>query len=289
MSIKIQLYAGLGNQLFMIFATISYAIDNNLDFRIISYLQKTVNGTPTYWDTILDSLKDNVDENVKTDVQKYSKVYKEELFEYIKLPDGLCADTDCVLHGYFQSHKYFEHNYERILDMLKFKEKKAVLKNTHKDLFAKKSIAVHFRIGDYIGLQMYHCIKRPEYYIHALKKMGKDLEEAGEDIRDYNILYYCQAQDMRLVDEFLKIISNITHIEYNFIKVPDDIDDWKQLLLMSLSDHFIIANSSFSWFGAYLSENKNKIVIRPRQWFGPANASHNIEHLCPIEWKVIDH
>ena len=79
------------------------------------------------------------------------------------------------------------------------------------------------------------------------------------------------------------------HVE--FIKVPDDIPDWKQLLFMTWCDRFILANSSFSWWGAYLGEHvskQRKKVTYPSPWFGPQLAHNQTHDLCPPHWNKIN-
>jgi hypothetical protein len=288
MVLRINVFAGLGNQLFMIFATLSYAIEKNIKYAFLSHMTRTTNGTVTYWDTLLDAFKNNIDENVKSDISEYENVYKEPFFHYAPFPDTL-ADKDTVLQGYFQSYKYFENNFARIKELMNLDSKIESVKNENKHLFRRKTIAMHFRFGDYMNLQHYHCVKRPHYYIHALRGLERDLKTRGENIADYNILYFSQLGDEAIVAEFMKVITGINDdIDYTFIKVSDNIPDWKQMLLMSCCDHFIIANSSFSWFGAYFSTAVNKIVYRPRVWFGPANRSNDTKDLCPPEWIVVN-
>ena len=73
-----------------------------------------------------------------------------------------------------------------------------------------------------------------------------------------------------------------------FTKAVDHSEDWEQLLMMSCCTHNIIANSSFSWWGAYFNSNPEKIVCRPSVWFGPAMPDKdNIQDLCPEEWLII--
>ena len=63
--------------------------------------------------------------------------------------------------------------------------------------------------------------------------------------------------------------------------------DWEQLLYMSLCNHNIIANSSFSWWAAYLNENPDKVVCYPTLWFGDALSSYDVSDLLPTEWIKI--
>lgn len=281
--LKIQLFAGLGNQLFMIFATVSYAIDHGIKYGIISYMDKALCGNPTYWGTLLTAFKNDVN----IDGHDSKDVYSEPNFEYSKLPDHL-SQNDTIVKGYFQSYKYFEHNYDTIISKMGLREKQEVIRKEHKDLITDKTIAIHFRFGDYVRLQQYHCIKPPVYFIEAIKSLSNDLAEREEKIEDYKILCFCEPGNDRYVTEFLKIMSCVMGNKLNFVRISDEIPDWKQLLLMSCCNHFIITNSTFSWFGAYFSESKDKIVYRPGKWFGPANSNKNTKDLCPIDWKTID-
>lgn len=283
MAIKVYLQGGLGNQLFMIFVIVSYAIDKCIPYKILSHVDKTMNGTMAYWNNLLEGFKDNIDND------NSCPVYHEPGHEYNQIPDTLAdANTDCQLLGYFQSHKYFEHNFDKICEIMKLRQKQADVYEEYKHLFAKKTIAMHFRLGDYLGLQMYHCIKRPDYYIPALQTLQKDLEARGENICDYNILCFFQEHDKPIVSQILSFIQSQTQTNYNFVDIPSDIEDWKQMLLMSMCDHFIIANSTFSWFGAYFSGNINKLVYYPRVWFGPALLHKNIKDICPDSWIGIN-
>jgi hypothetical protein len=273
------LNSGLGNQLFMIFALISYCIDKASDY-IIFYDKKK---TRTYWDNMLEAFADKALEEDASGL-----VYEEPHFHYKEIPG---FDNNIVLKGYFQTDKYFKHNLEQIKETMKLKEKQQAIASEYAYYFKKKTIALHFRIGDYMGLQAYHCIKRPDYYIGALATLASKLTENNESISDYKILYFCQAGDNLIVDQYISILKNHFSDTYlSFVKVADDIPDWKQMLLMSCCNHFIIANSTFSWFGAYLSDaydTKQAIVCHPLIWFGPLNANHNVSDLCPQDWISI--
>ena len=100
------------------------------------------------------------------------------------------------------------------------------------------------------------------------------------------MLYFCEREDNY---DVLQMISKLSEIYsgFTFMKVDDTIDDWKQMLLMSLCHHNIIANSSFSWWGAYFNENNRKIVCYPSLWFGPALAQKDVSDMTPPEWTRI--
>jgi hypothetical protein len=80
-------------------------------------------------------------------------------------------------------------------------------------------------------------------------------------------------------------ITNGRDIQFHFVR--DTIADWQQMLLMSVCDHNIIANSTFSWWGAYLNANQTKIVCYPSLWFG-YGVSHDTRDMFPETWKKVD-
>lgn len=280
-TIGIWLNGGLGNQLFMIFCALSYAIDHNLYLVIYSDEHNVCGGRPTYWDNFLDRLTQFVHP------YKHShNNYNEPGFEYIAIPKEL-ADKNYTLHGYFQSYKYFEHNYKKIKQLLDIENKIADVKNKYADFFKeKRTIALHFRLNDYLNLPNYHPVQPVGYYLKAFEHLSADLQAINDDIREYNILYFFQAGDELIVNAHIKRCKE-KYDKLNFIQVPHNIPDWEQMLLMASCDHFIMPNSTFSWFAAYLCDKPDKIVYYPALWFGAGMGDKNIKDLCPEEWKMI--
>ena len=80
-------------------------------------------------------------------------------------------------------------------------------------------------------------------------------------------MYFGEKQDKTHNENIINILRE-TYPQLEFIKVSNNYTDWQQMLIMSLCTHNIIANSSFSWWGAYFNTNSNKIVIFPSIWFG---------------------
>lgn len=272
MSIGIWLNGGLGNQLFMICCTLSYALDKNISCIIYSGEHNVDGGRPTYWTNLLENLYKYVKPYTNNQL-----VYKEPKFEYVPLPDYL-SHNNYTLSGYFQSYKYFEHNYTKICNLLKIQEKKEFTKHKYSQYFRKKTIALHFRINDYRNIQDCHPIQTVYYYINALKHLLENLH----DINEYDILYAFQDGDEDIVDGYIKLLKQ--HFALDFIHISHDIADWEQMLLMASCDHLIIANSTFSYFAAYFCTNPNKLVYCPKDWFGPVLAEHNTKDLCPNSW-----
>ena len=254
--IAIVIKGGLCNQLFMLFAGISYALDNGIDYFVYPTLI-----AKDYFNNFFKSIKSNV--NIPIDLDKCIK-YEEPNFHYNEITQN---QSNILIKGYFQSYKYFENNYDKILKIMNIS-----LKNK-----LNKTISIHFRIGDYIGLQYNHNILPISYYINALEFLKTKI-----DINEYKILVFCQECDNQIV------FTNLKKLNYNFEKVNDNIEDYEQLLLMASCEHNIIANSTFSWWGAYLNNNKSKIVCYPSQWFGEGLSHNNTNDLCPSEWNKIN-
>ena len=96
----------------------------------------------------------------------------------------------------------------------------------------------------------------------------------------------CQKKDNNIVEKKITILKE-KFPQLTFIKASDEKEDWEQMLMMSCCEHNIIANSSFSWWGAYFNGNKDKIVCYPSVWFGPKLANKDTSDLCPDSWTMI--
>ena len=152
-------------------------------------------------------------------------------------------------------------------------------------------ISMHFRLGDYKKLPDYHPILPLEYYTQSLKKIFEVLNQGKEEkiheSRKMKILYFCEKED----NEDAQVKITILQKEFpnvEFIKAEDSIEDWKQMILMSCCKYNIIANSSFSWWGGYFNNDKDKIVCYPKVWFGHKLTHHNLNDLFPRSWIKIE-
>jgi len=250
---------GLCNQLFIIFATISKAFDENKDFSIWPRDDNGFN-RPFYFGNLLKKLTFKIEDRIENIQQRY--LYHEQIFHYNPIPkDAL------TLKGYFQSHKYFHHNKDKIvkyLELDKFQDKYKL---------DGDYIMLHFRFEDYLWKQFAHNLIKPSYYINALIKLFEFIPDANNK---YKFLIFGIKNDDELINDYIDEITNEVYnrngIKINFIKIYEllpDTKDYQELIYMSNCKHFIIANSSFSWFGAYLNRNENSIVLYPDEWFGP--------------------
>jgi hypothetical protein len=285
--IAIKLMGGLGNQLFQIFATIAYGLEHNIPFVFV--YSKMLNERKTYWEDFLLGIKKytNVASSSfqlgflkSTQMISSYPVFEESGFTYEPIPfngNNLC------LSGYFQSYKYFQRHENTIFSLIQLREQQYATKNEFSRYFPTNvvTISLHFRLGDYKVKQQYHPIMPFEYYAKAIQEITLKIDQP------LLFLYFCEQEDNDTVKKIIGRLQNIYRMS-SFVKVDDSIVDWKQLLIMSCCNHQIIANSSFSWFSAYLNDNPNKIVCFPSLWFGPGLAHHNLKDLFPESWKKID-
>lgn len=279
--IYIEIMGGLGNQLFQIFCGIAYSFENKVPFKIhaikidavspLDYISKR----PTYWDNFLKNLSKFTYE--KQPFLAYS--YMESVyFKFDKIP---FIAQDFKLRGYYQSYKYFDTQYANICRLINLDNQIVEIYEKNKSLFSlyKKPISLHFRIGDYVKNQTMHPILDSNYYINCINYLKSKLDNFEEN---YYLLIFGEPCDNEKITHTIENIKNIYNIE--IVICNYEIPDYEQLLLMSLCSHNIIANSTFSWWGAYFNNNFNKIVCYPNIWSG---ATNDVKDLFPKDWIEI--
>lgn len=262
--IIVNLRGGLGNQLFQIFACINYS-KNNYFFNDTFFQEKnqTVKRN-TYWNNFFSNLNNRIFNN-KTNF----KLIGEEGFYYSEIPKEL---NFIILNGYYQSYKYFDNNYEDICKIIGINEKKIECREKYKYDY-DNLCSIHFRYGDYKNNPNFHTNLDINYFRKAT--------EIINNLSGINsFLVFFEEEDREKVVKILDKMKN----KNNFILIDTTIPDYEQVILMSNCSHNIIANSSFSWWGAYFNDNPQKIVVRPIKWFGPAANNLNTSDLCPDEW-----
>jgi len=268
------LMGGLGNQLFQIFTTIAYAIREKHPFAFPETVNPGQPNRPNYWSSFLVKLRIFTKNYLpKTDI------LREKGFEYEELPK--CKYENLILSGYFQSHKYFDEYFGTICNMIGVEKHRKVVSANYPNDYST-AISMHFRLGDYKKLQDKHPILSYEYYRSAL------LYIHSKKTNVYKVLYFCEKEDNETVEKMinrLRYDSTLSHLV--FVKAPDDIADWQQMLMMSLCAHNIIANSTFSWWGAQFNTNADKLVCYPSVWFGPALKEKTVFDLFPDSWIKI--
>jgi hypothetical protein len=274
---------GLGNQLFQIFTTMVYALKNGSQVKFLNVTTLGEGDTtirPTYWTNFLSNLKILLISNIS---YYNMSIIRENGFEHQELlVNPKASHSNIMLHGYFQSYKYFEDYYITISRFINIEHKRNEVQrkiNKNPEYFVN-TVSLHFRIGDYKNKEEYHPILSKEYYKSALQHIQTKHPETP-----FTIIFFFEEKDTKDVTTKIEYLSGCFP-GYKFIRADKGLADWEEMLLMSCCQHNIIANSSFSWWAAYINDNVNKIVCYPPQWFGPA-ASHNTKDLCPPEWFKI--
>ncbi len=272
--ISIYLQGGLGNQLFQIFTVIAYFLEYKKPFRLPSLKQDLTSPygeiykRPLYFDSFLKNLK-----TFLTNKFNHQNIYKEPGFPYTKIP---FYKENVLLYGYFQSYKYFDNYKTDILKLINFNYYKKKLNNNYNN-----TISLHFRIGDYIHNTSAHPILSIEYYKKALHYI---LLNSNQD--KFNVIYYFEKKDIDKVNTNINVLKE-AFPNLNFKECPEKLQDWEEMISMSCCTHNIIANSSFSWWSAYLNENKDKIICYPNIWFGK-DLQNKTKDLFLEDWAKID-
>lgn len=176
---------------------------------------------------------------------------------------------DVYLDGYWQSPKYFEDIEDTIRKDFTLKDKLPLHVENLKEVIKKEnSLCIHVRRGDYVG-NSFHEIVGKEYYDKGIERI-KSLTNIDK--------IYVFSDDIKWCEENMKF-------EFPTMFVGEEYAGQKaegHMALMSVCHNFIIPNSSFAWWGAWLSPFRGKIVIVPKQWF--PNANINSDDLIPKEW-----
>lgn len=304
---------GLGNQLFQIFNTIAAALRNHDTFFFMNY--DVLPGNPghpryTHWGTLLRGLRKYLTpSNAVTDKMFQSLPRWDEIgFQYTPVPvDTVKYTKPLRLHGYFQSEKYFKDKYSEICDMIQLREQQTWIKNIYGNEEwsgdypgspTKKRILVgtHFRIGDSVQNLHIHPVMSLDYYYNAITHIITATTTDTTNTECYSFLIFYEPCDKSIIERNVALLkqrcahdrTSVTNgRDIHFHMVRDTIADWQQMLLMSVCDHNIIPNSTFSWWGAYFNANPAKIICYPNIWFGPG-VSHDTRDLCPETWVKVE-
>jgi hypothetical protein len=286
-----EINGGLGNQMFQYACGRALALQNNDVLKLdIVTLQNGV--TDQYFTARLFELnifKSNIVIANKTEVARFfpktitHKVWYKWVKKYRRYTEAFFMydhefsklRKNIFLRGYWQTEKYFKKYETEIRKDFEFVKPKSSLtikvENEMKEILA---VSVHIRRGDYISsptANNFHGVAGLDFYEQAMKKIEALIGKPT---------YYLFSDDILWVKEFLvKDRNDMIVVEHNFGK-----DSWQDMYLMSKCKHHIIANSSFSWWGAWLNQSLNKVVIAPKHWFANKDKNDETQDLIPEVW-----
>ncbi|HEY9221970.1 MAG TPA: alpha-1,2-fucosyltransferase [Lutibacter sp.] len=182
--------------------------------------------------------------------------------------------TSCkYVNGNWQSQKYFMQIEKKIRDAFVFKNIDDENKKIAVEMVDSISIAIHIRRGDYLGNSIYSGACNEDYYTKAIKAILNKINPC------VNIMFYVFSDDKEFSGKFIENFK----IPAKLININNSEDSYKDMYLMSQCKHNIIANSSFSWWGAWLNNNPEKIVVAPQKWFGKGS-EENYRDIVPNNW-----
>lgn len=179
--------------------------------------------------------------------------------------------TDGYLVGFWQTEEYFAHCREAIVEMFRFPaitdgENLAVLEEIHNSAC---SVSLHIRRGDYVEQSsIYGGICTDAYYEKAIAYFQNKYP---------GCTFFLFSDDPAYCEKYL------TSPAFRLVNVNDEQNGWKDMYLMTQCSHNIVANSSFSWWGAWLNQNPNKEVIAPARW----RNTQLMQDICPQSWLRI--
>ncbi len=257
---KIQ--GGLGNQMFQWaygkHLSKKYDTDLRLDTNFYNY---KLAGT-TQREFSLNRFT-NISPNTDLKVSIIGPMYKiDDDFKFKEIPKPVGCNY--YLDGYWQSEKYFKESESIIRD--DFKPSNEILDKLLKTpLIDTNTISLHIRRTDYVTSNGFHPVQSIDYYKNAVDSIG-----------DYDYIFVFS-------DDIKWCKDNLNFKNIIFIEGLTDIED---LYLMSLCKNNIIANSSFSWWGAWLNNNIDKKIVAPSKWFGDT-ANLNTSEIIPESWIKI--
>jgi len=276
MIIIIRLLGGVGNQMFQYALGRVLSLALNRQLFIETSLLEAAKSTPGFtarnfdldmFDIRLDLL--NIEKHIKVDDKIYSITeksfeYDENLFELVKT-----IDHPVMLSGHWQSYKYLE-----LFNKTIKKDFKLNLKLTEhwlelsRLISSTESVMINVRRTDYLLKQDYHGVVTNQYLTAAINIIKTKIT---------NPYFFIFSDDITWCKENIPLSSNIFFVDNKYY----DEKYQRYLQLMCSCNHFILSNSSFAWWSAYLGSGKKSIVIAPKEWF---TVDINTRDLTPKSW-----
>lgn len=254
----------LGNQFFIIAAATSLALDNGATpiFPALSSVQKF--NIPINHEKVFPHL------NSSQPVEDIEFHYLEPHFHYAPIP----YKPNMIIRGWFQSEKYFCHHKQEILNLFApSPEILAYLQEKYNSIIRHPcAVSIHYR-----GYK-----KNDSNVAHVYGNCDLDYYEKAISLFPSDSLFVVFSDDIDWCKENFACLP----FQFYYVERESHCHDYLDLYLMSQCSHNIICNSSFSWWGAYLNKNPDKIVVAPGNWFNPAYKP-DTQDLIPESWIVL--
>lgn len=292
--IYIRIWGGLGNQMFQFAAAANlakihktrvgicldrYKAHNNTDLTKRVFELDSVFCIDNY--ELVDSSRFSFissDKRNLLDKIKYKLLNASFFFETSPPYNSaiLKLSKETYIEGYFQTEQYFKEFESSVLANFKFKKKPSQRTSEMLELAKNKNaIAVHVRRGDYLSNKKNlstHGVCSTEYYQRAIEKFS-DLD---------NVLFVVLSDEPEWAKENLVFGQSVVFVDWN-----QAADSWQDMLIMSACKHAIIANSSFSWWGAKLIQYPQKRIVAPAIWYANSEIQNQTQDLIPTSWIKI--
>jgi hypothetical protein len=278
--IKILVNGGLGNQMFQYAfgraASLRHKTELILDISWYGYRGKN---TKRNFKLNCFNIKGNVSTSILRGLLNkilgkmriIKKITEEKIFDFneeiIKIKSG-------CFEGFWQNENYFKDFLNYIKQDFSLKEAPSNKVLVYQDkIISSESTSVHIRRGDYVN-------NRETEYFHGV--LPNNYYEEATNIIYHKYLkpcFFIFSDDIEWVKNNFTIPGEVNYVSDN------GFDEVEEMYLMSLCKHNIIANSSFSWWGAYLNSNPHKIVVAPKKWIN--SDKYDTGKLLPVSWIKI--
>jgi hypothetical protein len=296
--IIVSLFGGLGNQLFQ-YATgkaVAKRLEVELQLDVTHLIDRTARENFTYrnYELGVFQIKDKI--ATVDEARRYvpnfwaCSEFTKKLFQLKRIFNGrflysekkkfcfedriLSVKDNSYLYGYFQSPEYFEHCRAELLNDLQLRTSIDEQNSKWIDKIKKEnSVSIHVRRGDYLKNNPFQVLDVENYYRSAIQEICEKVN---------NPVFYIFTNDYHWAQEHFSELENKIIVNHN----KDD-KSYLDMVLMSNCHHNIIANSSFSWWGAWLNKHTDKIVIAPKNWFKEDSYLQNTYDLLPLSWIKI--
>lgn len=269
----VRLLGGLGNQLFQ------YAMARRIAWQHQVPLKMDISSFDCYKLRSYRLNHFNIAEDFATkqeiyDLVRAGKIVRERQFCFDEQMMNISGDV--YIDGYWQCERYFKN----ISDLVRREfQLRTRLNQMDEDIVKKiketQSISLHIRRGDYVYDEYNHQIHGTcslAYYHSCVEKIMESIDRPH---------FFLFSDDKEWVQENIKLSGPVTFVTHN------DIDrEYADLYLMSNCKHHIIANSSFSWWGAWLCSNERKRVFAPARWFH--SNDYDSKDIIPSEWSQVE-